>query len=1105
MGNKGGSTNTVSSNSQPPAVFQNALMGALTNAQAAATTPYQNYPGQLQAGFSPDQLAGFGLAESTPGIAAPYINTAAQDINASTTPIWNNVQQYGSGPSQYFNPYVQNVVNSTQAQFNNQNAQQQNQLRGNAASQGALGGDRLGVAQGVLAGQQQIAQAPVIANLYNTGFGQAQQEFNQQQAAQIGANEANSWLNSQAGFGMANLGNQALQSTLTAANALGSVGATQQAQAQQGLNIPYEQWVAQQAYPFQTSGWLSGTTGQLANAAGGTASTTSPGANPWSQVGGLALGTAGLLGQTGAYGSNGWLTGLLSGSGGAAAGATGAALANTAGAATGADLAAAYGVGGLGFARGGATRGYAPGGPVSVSLMPSSQGQGFGVPTLLVDPTATGGGMLPTGGVADYLSRTAAGAAPPGSNALSAPAPAVSAAAPASSTAGPSASSAAGSGASGGSDGIGIAGAATGFGSAGTTPTAAVDPAAAQNAQIAAAMQGHLVAQFGPTLGKAMTAAIAAGKDPTSAINGTSTSNNAPGMIGGALGGLLGGLTGIPGAGIVTGYLGKKIGQAIGGGPVSVSVDTGGSGSGSDGGGSSDSGANSSGTGGSSGANVETEIESIEGASGEHYARGGRLRGFALGGDLGNDDSQEGALTFGSGAGPGIGAPMRDTGEPLPARGFGSAAGANPWLALADAGFGIAAGRSPNALTNIGSGLQRGLESYMTHDQAAKALAARVDEARARLADTQLYHQQTGQIAQGRLGLEAQRLNQGKYTWQSGVGPDPSDPTKQIPGMYRLPSSGSETPQFMPGVTATTKPEAGMLGATAAGTTSDIHGDDYLKTLPNPTMASQVKALAEGRMQFPSGFALKSPYWQQMLTAVSQFDPSFDAINYNTRASTRRDFASGPSAKNVTSLNTVMGHIEALKNAGEALQNGQIPLVNSAVNMIKNATGNPEVNNFQTAADAVADELERAFRGSAGAVTGIRNWRERLNPSASPAQQQGAWKEMAALLDSRIEALGDQYSRGMGRTTDGLTLLSPHAQAAYQAISGRAPEVPTYSQTGKREIGTTGATAPTPATPAAPSWRYSATGERGFKAFSNDGKTWFNPDGSPIGTTPASP
>ena len=33
-------------------------------------------------------------------------------------------------------------------------------------------------------------------------------------------------------------------------------------------------------------------------------------------------------------------------------------------------------------------------------------------------------------------------------------------------------------------------------------------------------------------------------------------------------------------------------------------------------------------------------------------------------------------------------------------------------------------------------------------------------------------------------------------------------------------------------------------------------------------------------------------------------------------------------------------------------------------------------------------------------------------------------------------------------------------------------------------------------------WKYSATGAKGFKAFSNDGKTWFSQDGKPIADGP---
>ena len=51
----------------------------------------------------------------------------------------------------YQNPYTQDVVNATQNQFNNQNQQAQQSLTGNAIAQGALGGNRVGVAQANLA------------------------------------------------------------------------------------------------------------------------------------------------------------------------------------------------------------------------------------------------------------------------------------------------------------------------------------------------------------------------------------------------------------------------------------------------------------------------------------------------------------------------------------------------------------------------------------------------------------------------------------------------------------------------------------------------------------------------------------------------------------------------------------------------------------------------------------------------------------------------------------------------------------------------------------------------------------------------------------------
>lgn len=395
MSNGGGGTNTVQTQSGPPQSFIDAYNNVFGQAQQVASTQNAPYSGQTVAGFSPDQSAGITATENAYGMAAPYLNTAAQYINNSTTPLAPGVQPYvdqatglynqaadiygnvagGLTPEQirqYQSPYTQDVVDATQAQFNNQNAIQQNQLAGNAGTAGAYGGDRQGVAQAVLAGQQQTAQAPVIAGLenqgYMTGLNTAQQQQQMQLGAGqglgsagagilgasgqlLGANQANAWLNSQAGYGMANLGNAAQTSALTGANALLGVGGLEQQQGQALLNAPYQQYLAQQAYPFQSTGWLANIAEGLGGASGGNSSTTSPGPNIGSQLLGAGAAGAGILGQTGAFGSaangyNGYLTNLFS----SGAGAAGSGAANIA--ASGAPL----------FASGGMIPHRAPGG-----------------------------------------------------------------------------------------------------------------------------------------------------------------------------------------------------------------------------------------------------------------------------------------------------------------------------------------------------------------------------------------------------------------------------------------------------------------------------------------------------------------------------------------------------------------------------------------------------------------------------------------------------------------------------------------------------------------------------------------------------------------------
>ncbi len=243
-----------------------------------------------------------------------------------------------------------------------------------------------------------------------------------------------------------------------------------------------------------------------------------------------------------------------------------------------------------------------------------------------------------------------------------------------------------------------------------------------------------------------------------------------------------------------------------------------------------------------------------------------------------------------------------------------------------------------------------------------------------------------------------------------------------------------------------------LRGATSgapAATPANVkgpRGDAYLKTLPTQ-QASLIKAVDEGRVKI-SSFAWLRPEGKQLFAQVAQYDPDFDMTTYEKRVRTQTDFASGRAAQTVTALNMVMGHLAELKRAGEAMNNMDFPAANAAVNYLRQITGDPRVVDFNTARQAVQDELERVFRGSAGSERDIEEWAKNISPNASPAQMDGAWRIMIGLLDSRINSIGEQYSRGMGVNRSGLSLLGPHAQSAYEFISGRKAPPATYEQMG---------------------------------------------------------
>lgn len=233
------------------------------------------------------------------------------------------------------------------------------------------------------------------------------------------------------------------------------------------------------------------------------------------------------------------------------------------------------------------------------------------------------------------------------------------------------------------------------------------------------------------------------------------------------------------------------------------------------------------------------------------------------------------------------------------------------------------------------------------------------------------------------------------------------------------PATGSTTGEFK----EVPKP-ASLQGAGAAlpPAALGVSGEEALAGVDANTTRT-IKLLADYKIPLPTGAALRTPYWQNILGLTAAYDPTFDATQYTTRQGIRKGFTSGKEAANVRSLNTVISHIDSLQKAADALKNSDFPAWNSVANFAISNAGDPRVVQFNVAATAVENELASLFKGTGATDQEIHQWRTALNPSSSAAQLSGAITKAVELAGSRLDALKNQYEAGMGRPLN-FSLLS---------------------------------------------------------------------------------
>lgn len=262
-------SNSTTTNSTSTVAPSSAAMGyynaLLSRADAAASKPYMAYTGESVAPINSTQAAGVGNVNAMSAGFQPFAGQVGANIAEGGMPI------DGTDLSRYYDPYTQQVIDATMADYDTMNQRANSAVTGNAAAQGALGGNRVGVAQALTQEGNTRTQAPVLASLRSRGF------ENAVQAAQADKTRA-----LQSGTAATNLTNAQI-----------SAGTLEQQTKQAQDTQARADYFQQQGYDFATAQWLASivlpTGAQMGSTTTGNSTTEGPKPNQWMQLAGLGL------------------------------------------------------------------------------------------------------------------------------------------------------------------------------------------------------------------------------------------------------------------------------------------------------------------------------------------------------------------------------------------------------------------------------------------------------------------------------------------------------------------------------------------------------------------------------------------------------------------------------------------------------------------------------------------------------------------------------------------------------------------------------------------------------------------------------------------------
>ena len=238
FGGEESQTQTSTSIATLPSWIQSPIQSLVGKTTSLMDKPYEAYTGQRQAGLTPQEMQAFGLASTLQGQTGGQLNQANlinQEVANRGLNGYSNAQI-----QQFMNPYTQNVLDISRGRQLDEFDRAKNQLAARAGQTAAFGGSRQGVAEQNLyqnfARQLSENEQMGLHSAYESALGQAGRG-----TAMAGASAAQQAQNALQGqqAGLADMG------------MLSQAGGAQRQFQQQGLDLNYQDFLSEQAYPYE--------------------------------------------------------------------------------------------------------------------------------------------------------------------------------------------------------------------------------------------------------------------------------------------------------------------------------------------------------------------------------------------------------------------------------------------------------------------------------------------------------------------------------------------------------------------------------------------------------------------------------------------------------------------------------------------------------------------------------------------------------------------------------------------------------------------------------------------------------------------------------------